>query len=63
MAAPTSPLLAPLNWVVDQVAARVAGRPATLRWDAAPLPIHLSASPCFTPSLRGGTAPAHRAVL
>ncbi len=37
MAAPTSPLLAPLHWVVDQAAARVAGRPASLRWDAAPL--------------------------
>ena len=35
MAAPTSPLLAPMHWVVDQVAARVAGRPATVRWDAA----------------------------
>ena len=37
MASPTQVLLAPLNWVVDQVAALVAGRPATLRWDAAPL--------------------------
>lgn len=37
MAAPSSPLLAPLHWVVDQVAARVAGRPASVRWDAAPL--------------------------
>jgi len=36
MAAPSSPLLAPLHWVVDQIAARVAGRPATVRWDAAP---------------------------
>jgi hypothetical protein len=37
MAAPTSPLLVPVHWLVDAVAARVAGRPATLRWDAAPL--------------------------
>ena len=37
MAAPTSPLLAPLNWVIDQVAARVTGRPANVRWDGAPL--------------------------
>jgi hypothetical protein len=37
MASPTQVLLAPLNWVVDQVAAVVAGRPATLRWDAGPL--------------------------
>lgn len=37
MASPTQVLVAPLNWVVDQVAAVVAGRPATLRWDAAPL--------------------------
>jgi hypothetical protein len=37
MATPTSLLVAPLNWVVDQVAAVVAGRPASLRWDAAPL--------------------------
>lgn len=37
MAAPTSPLLAPLNWVIDQVAKRVAGRSASVRWDAAPL--------------------------
>lgn len=37
MAAPSSPLAAPLHWVVDQVAARVAGRAATVRWDAAPL--------------------------
>ena len=37
MAAPTLPLLAPVNWLVDQVAARVTGRPASIRWDAAPL--------------------------
>ena len=37
MAAPTLPLMAPVNWLVDQVAARVTGRPASLRWDAAPL--------------------------
>jgi hypothetical protein len=37
MAAPTNPVLAPLHWVVDQVVGRVAGRPATVRWDAAPL--------------------------
>ena len=37
MAAPTSPLLVPLNWVIDQVAARVTGRPASVRWDGAPL--------------------------
>ena len=37
MAAPTSPLLAPLHWVIDQVAARVTGRPASVRWDGAPL--------------------------
>ncbi len=36
MAAPTSPLLAPLHWVIDQVAARVTGRPASVRWDGAP---------------------------
>ncbi len=36
MAAPTSPLLAPLNWVIDQVAARVTGRTASVRWDGAP---------------------------
>ena len=37
MASPQSLLLAPLNWVVDQVAALVAGRPASLRWDASPI--------------------------
>jgi hypothetical protein len=37
MAAPTLPLMAPFNWLVDQVAARVTGRPASLRWDVAPL--------------------------
>ena len=37
MAAPTFPLLVPVNWLADQVAARVAGRPASIRWDAAPL--------------------------
>lgn len=37
MASPTDLLLAPLNWFVDQVAALVAGRPATLRWDTTPL--------------------------
>jgi LmeA-like phospholipid-binding len=34
---PRHPVLAPLNWVIDQVVARVAGRPATIRWDASPL--------------------------
>jgi hypothetical protein len=37
MASPTELLLAPLNWAVDQIAAAVTGRPATLRWDASPL--------------------------
>jgi hypothetical protein len=37
MPSPTDLLLAPLNWAVDQVTALVAGRPATVRWDAAPL--------------------------
>jgi hypothetical protein len=37
MAAPTSPLLAPLHWAIDQVAARVTGRSASVRWDGAPL--------------------------
>ena len=39
MASPTSLLVTPLNWVVDQVTAVVAGRPATLRWDANPLEV------------------------
>jgi hypothetical protein len=39
MATPTSLLMTPLNWVVDQVTAAVAGRPATLRWDANPLEV------------------------
>jgi len=34
---PVDVLLAPLHWVVDQVAARVAGRPAQVRWDASPM--------------------------
>jgi hypothetical protein len=37
MASPTQLLLTPLNWVVDQVTALVAGRPATVRWDASAL--------------------------
>jgi hypothetical protein len=37
MASPTEVLLAPVNWVVDQVAGQVTGRPATIRWDAHPL--------------------------
>jgi hypothetical protein len=37
MAAPTTPFLAPLHWVVDRVAAKLAGRPASVRWEAAPL--------------------------
>ncbi len=37
MPAPTNPVLAPLFWVIDQAAGRLAGRPATVRWDAPPL--------------------------
>ncbi len=37
MASPIELLMAPVNWVVDQVAAVVTGRPATIRWDAPPL--------------------------
>lgn len=37
MASPIDLLMAPLTWVVDQVAALVTGRPATIRWDAPPL--------------------------
>jgi len=37
MASPLDLLMAPLTWVVDQVAALVTGRPATIRWDAPPL--------------------------
>jgi hypothetical protein len=37
MASPTELLMAPVNWAVDQIAALVTGRPATIRWDAPPL--------------------------
>jgi hypothetical protein len=37
MASPTELLLAPVNWAVDRIAEIVTGRPATIRWDAAPL--------------------------
>ena len=49
MAAPTLPLMAPVNWLVDQVAARVTGRPASLRWDA-PRSTPFGAGPASSPS-------------